>query len=59
MQATLEKGVLVSYLGLDIFLSKIRLKLVVDRNSGFGFGRNWTFGELSVSVEIILLVHGT
>ena len=34
-------------------------KLVVDRNSGFGFGfgRNWTFGELSVSAEIILLVH--
>ena len=32
-------------------------KLVVDRNSGFGFGQNWTFGELSVSAKIVLLVH--
>ena len=37
-------------------LSRLQSPLVVDRNSGFGFGRNWTFGELLVSTEIILLV---
>ena len=38
-------------------LKNLALVLVVDQNSGFGFGRNWTFSELSVPAEIILLVH--